>query len=273
MFLWISDAFLLYRAWVIWVHLRKYTIVPALAFLTSFITGVIWLKQAVPQTSSGELRIDPSGLSFELEKAVVRWVPALGFSCGLDALTTGMIAGRLIYCHIKQKKRTASSSAAIYLPVATIFIESAALSLISKILQLSIQSLGTNPIVVPLCTISSNLIVLRKALGADVSQMVAKGEKTLSTLRFQRPDARPTATGNIPGGFESYLIQTIGGHAIGDFGSLGQVEAETPVCCKEIQTEIEAQTTVHARSPQSSRFSCGSSVQLQRDNIATSDRG
>ena len=82
--------------------------------------------------------------------AVDRWIPALGFSCGLDALTASMIAGRLIYYHRKQRRLTESS---FYLPVITIFIESAALSLISKILQLSITSLVivSNPIVVPLC--------------------------------------------------------------------------------------------------------------------------
>jgi len=94
----------------------------------------------------------------KLEEAVVRWVPALGFSCGIDVLTTGMIAGRLIYYHRKQKKLTESYPTAIYLPVATIFIESAVLSLISKILQLSIRSLGTNPIVVPLCVSHSSIL-------------------------------------------------------------------------------------------------------------------
>jgi len=152
---------------------------------------------------------------FGLDRAVLRWVPALGFSCGLDALTTGMIAGRLLYHHQKQRKLIESSST-IYRPIVTIFIESAALSLISKILQLSIPSLEGNPIVVPLCTISSNLIVLRKVLGADVGQMLAKGNQDLSTLRFHRPSKGQANTNSdsMPGGFESHLIRTIGGHTI-----------------------------------------------------------
>lgn len=85
----------------------------------------------------------------QLEVAVFGWIPALAFSCGLDGLTTGMIAGRLIYHHMKQR-RLLENRSTIYLPVVTIFIESAVLSLISKILQLTVP-LYENPIVVPLC--------------------------------------------------------------------------------------------------------------------------
>jgi len=113
-----------------------------------------------------------------------------------------------------------------------IFIESAALSLIAKILQLAIPSLGSNPIVVPLCTISSNLIVLRKALGADIGDMLAKKPQELSTLRFH---PRRTRDGehqtsefldtSIPGGFGAHLIQTIGGRII-DIGPLDADNSE-----------------------------------------------
>jgi len=195
-FLWISDAFLLYRAWVIWVHHRKYIIIPALVYLTFVVCGIVLL---VYYTAP--------------------WTPVLGISCGLDTLTTGMIAGRLIYHHRKQKKLTDNQST-FYLPVMTIFIESAILSLIAKILQLTITSRGfTNSlIVVPLCTISSNLIVLRKALGADAGQMLANAPQELSPLGFRRrrrhgePQPSETEDGSIPGGFGSHLVQTIGGH-------------------------------------------------------------
>ena len=94
-------------------------------------------------------------------------------------------------------------------------------------------------------TISSNLIVLRKALGADVGQMMAKGGRNLSALRFQGSDTRniPSASGNTPGVFESRLIQTIGGRII-DFGSLGQ--AKTLVTRKDMQSGIDEQSTIHA---------------------------
>ena len=92
-----------------------------------------------------------TSLGFGFGFNVSIWVPALGLSCGLDAITTGMIAGRLIYHHRKQRKLTYGHST-IYLPVVTIFIESAALSLISKMIQISIPyDLGDDPIVVPLC--------------------------------------------------------------------------------------------------------------------------
>jgi len=240
---------------VIWVHHRKCTIVPALAFLASFVTGVVWLKQTIPDTLVIGVQSTSLG-KFEFDQAVLRWVPALGFSCGLDAITTGMIAGRLIYHHRKQRKLSGSTT--VYLPVVTIFIESAALSLISKILQISVQGLGGNPVVVPLCTISSSLIVLRKALGADVGQMLAKKNSDLSALHFHRPSMLQAKTNgdSIPGGFESHLIQTIGGH-ITDIGPLGQAETLAPR--KEIQNEIEAQTVMQTRSVQSSRISLADS--------------
>jgi len=230
MFLWISDAFLLYRTWIIWVHHRKYTSLPALVYLASLITGVIWLIQVMlafmvnePRPESSSSFLNPT---VQFQYAVSRWIPALGFSCALDALATGMIAGRLIYHHRKQRKLTESHST-IYLPLVTIFIESAALSLIAKILQLSVPVLWSNPIVVPLCTISSNLIVLRKALGADVGQMLANENQEISAMRFHRP-SRPQMNTNddsIPSGFEAQLIRTIGGHTI-DFGPAKAKDSE-----------------------------------------------
>jgi len=226
-FLWVTDAFLLYRAWVIWVYHRKYVVIPALVYLVSVICGVIWLAQdRVEQVSSNGsfLSSGTAGLgNITLGLDLFRWIPALGFSCGLDVLTTGMIAGRLIYHHRNQKKLTERQTT-IYMPVVTIFIESAALSLISKILQLAILALANNPIVIPLCTISSNLIVLRKALGADAGEMMARKPRDLSTLRCRphrpnlkgcgEPQVNDTFNGSIPGGFGVQLIQTIGGHTI-----------------------------------------------------------
>jgi len=227
-FLWVTDAFLLYRAWVIWVYHRKYVVIPALAYLASVICGIVWLAQnhVDAVSSNGSYFFSspngPGGLgNVTLDLALFRWIPALGFSCGLDVLTTGMIAGRLTYHHRNQKKLTERRTT-FYMPIVTIFIESAALSSISKILQLAIPALENNPVVIPLCTISSNLIVLRKALGADAGEMMAKKPQDLSTLRFSR--RRPQAGGesqvndnldtSIPGGFGSQLVQPIGGHTI-----------------------------------------------------------
>ena len=125
-----------------------------------------------------------------------------------------------------------------------IFIESASLSFISKILQISISSpvILNNPIIVPLCvgsacnppfyfaehgsqTISSNLIVLRKALGEDVGEVMARGRDDLSTLHFKRGDRQRQATtndGSIAGGFDAFLIQTVGGHTT----DIGPIETD-----------------------------------------------
>jgi hypothetical protein len=75
-------------------------------------------------------------------------VASLAFSVAFDVLTTGMIAGRLFYYHRRGAKHSSS-----YLPLVTIFIESAVLSTISKILQISVTSpvINWNPLVIPLC--------------------------------------------------------------------------------------------------------------------------
>jgi hypothetical protein len=117
-------------------------------------TGIIWSIQASSRPFDAQITSghDPESAAFaHLEKIVYRWVPALAFSCGVDAISTGMIAGRLIYYHKKDRKWVGDNS--FYLSIITIFIESAALSLISKILQI-ILNLTVNfgdPLVVPLC--------------------------------------------------------------------------------------------------------------------------
>lgn len=84
--------------------------------------------------------------------AVQRWIPALAFSSGLDGLSTAMIASRLTVYHIRRKKLNSVKSSP-YFPVIIIFIESAALSTISKILQITIPAaaVSLNLIVIPLC--------------------------------------------------------------------------------------------------------------------------
>jgi hypothetical protein len=111
------------------------------------VCGIIWIIQDYKATS---LNNTTPAKNLDLLNAVMNWTTALGFSCGLDALTTGMIAGRLLY-HDRKHRRLTEKKTTFYIPIVTIFIESAALSLISKILQLSLPSLQANPIVVPLC--------------------------------------------------------------------------------------------------------------------------
>jgi len=209
-FLWVSDAFLLYRAWVIWIHRRIFILFPTVVFVASVVIGIAWLIQG------RNILFDGSGhISAGLGSALVDWIPALSFSLSMDVITTGMIAGRLAYHYKLQRKATAHAHRTSYLPVLVIFIESGALSALSKVVQLVMGFYAFearfNPIVIPLCTLAANLIILRKALGADVAEMVAKSER-LSTIHFQLPSRHAELmTGTIPGGFESHLITVIGG--------------------------------------------------------------
>jgi len=99
-----------------------------------------------------------------------------------------------------------------------IFVESAALSTISKVIQISISSAtiaSSNPIFIPLCSIASNLIIIRKALGVDVvNEIRTTSRRNLSPLRFRsrapqtEHDSRNLVT------LESFLIHTVGGRTL-----------------------------------------------------------
>lgn len=58
--------------------------------------------------------------------------------------------------------------------------------------------------------ISTNLIVLRKALGIDASKVFIKEREEISTVRF-RPGEEVTGLGNMSEELGSQLIRTIGG--------------------------------------------------------------
>jgi hypothetical protein len=133
------------------------------------VTGILWLVQTRENLDFGSffleaktpLKRGTNSLDAQLNTEIGRWIPALGFSVGLDTLTTVMIAGRLIYHHRRHNKSGGAHSSS-YLPLVTIFIESAALSLISKIIQISIPSVAVelNPFVIPLCVSSGLTIIL-----------------------------------------------------------------------------------------------------------------
>jgi len=144
-----------------------------------------------------------------VDEAAVQWIPALGFSCGMDAIATIMIAGRLGYHHIWRRKLVSNRSSP-YTSLVIICVESAVLSTLAKALHLKIDNLIYNPIVIPICTLASNLIVLRKALGADMQRTLA--DVRLSTLRFQfQNHASPSQTNKqgTTGPLDSYFVEGI----------------------------------------------------------------
>jgi hypothetical protein len=108
--------------------------------------GIFWLS-----SGAGEFGIGTTQL-----------VLTLGVSLGVDVITTGMIAGRLIYYH-RLQRRMMDGQPISYLSVLVIFIESAVLSTVSKVVQLILESrpfeYRNNPIVIPL-TVSLKLTAL-----------------------------------------------------------------------------------------------------------------
>ena len=78
----------------------------------------------------------------------------MAFSCAMDVICTSMITLRLILVHWQQKKLAMTSSSS-YLPIIVIFIESAALSSVAKVIQLVAAFYSTSPATV----ITTNLFM------------------------------------------------------------------------------------------------------------------
>lgn len=94
-----------------------------------------------------------SGSNAPPSKAVASlatYTPALIFSCGMDALSTAMISGRLLYYHHREAGVLGKDNERIYISAVTICIESGLLSTVSKILPLAIPFLSKTMIVIPL---------------------------------------------------------------------------------------------------------------------------
>ena len=154
----------MYRLWVVWFGRRQYFVIPGCIYLaalsksfkrfelipvliSSAVYGIIWLKIAIIKIHEG---ITTSGIN--IESSVFRWYPSLSFSCTIDIICTTMIAGSLIV-HYIQVKKLGTNRPGLYLPVVIVFVESSALSTISKILQLgNTPSIFSDSMVfIPLC--------------------------------------------------------------------------------------------------------------------------
>jgi len=66
-----------------------------------------------------------------------------------------------------------------------------------------------NPIVIPITTFASNLIILRKAVGAEGLSISA--HEPLSTIRFGNNRNESSTLGSATDGFEGYLATVLGG--------------------------------------------------------------
>lgn len=143
-----------------WQVYSKHALVVLMLHLPVF--GCIVTARIPPNNSiSGSIGAGGSGhLIVDHFSQSRRFIPSLTFSCGLDAVSTFMIAGRLLYHHNRRLKMGASQTSP-FLPATIIFIESAALSTIAKILQLTIanQLYSVNLLVIPLCVSIASLLI------------------------------------------------------------------------------------------------------------------
>jgi hypothetical protein len=117
-------------------------------------------------------------------------------------------------------------------------------------------------------TISTNLIVLRKAFGADIDGDLAKNhQKGLSLPRFRRRRSVSTPESHPEEGMASRLIRTLGGRII-DLGSFAHADTLVPGKVFEAAREPEdgrlstAEVPPEGTSPRLTQPSGGRIVEL-----------
>jgi len=189
MSLWLSDSFLLYRAFVIYRGQRKWLILPGIAICASMIYSFIGLAH---QTNPSPAR----GLVF---------VPAV-ISLALDVILTIMIAGRFLV-YRKRACKMASKFGKPYATLVLIFVESGALSTLAKLTAI-INFAYAGAFIVPFCSIAPSLIAIRVALDLDFKAY-------RSTVKPRAADA-PSAPADEAGGFESEIGNVVGGAEMRD---------------------------------------------------------
>jgi len=192
-------------------------LLPSLVFVASLISGLAWLIKTSLTYRHLIAAHDPAAVN-TFDFAVFRWLPSVAFSLAMDIILTSMIAGRLIYWHIRSRKQICrsgneSGTSSKFISLTMVFIESAALSTISKILQLSVSSIviGWNPILIPICTFASNLIILRKALGINVTQPPPTDNFTNMRFTERRRAKGSLVLDTVSCGFECHLANALGG--------------------------------------------------------------
>jgi len=131
----VSDALLIYRCFVLWSSSYGIIILPSLIYLGAFALAVCQL------ISSGV----PGG-DFFAGKAVNFGVPYYAMSIGLNILLTGLVCGRLVYLSRSVMNAMGSAgteNARLYTGLMTIMVESAAPYSLLGILYLVPYALGS----------------------------------------------------------------------------------------------------------------------------------
>jgi len=162
---WLAQSLLVHRLYMFWNNRRDVIIIPILMFIGSIVVSVLLLTRIASPNSTFF-----QALTFSL--ATPYWV----LTAGLDLTVTTLIIGRLFFLRRGIRDVLTPKSARMYLSVAALLVESAALyTTVGVILFVAYvkNSMVFNvmlPVLGQVQAISSLLIILRVARGTAWSQ-------------------------------------------------------------------------------------------------------
>lgn len=183
--IWLSDSFVIYRLYVVWMGTWYIMVLPILIYLSSIATGVgLLIESAKPDTVFGQAPLINFG------------VPFWSLSLVLNVLTTACIAGRLLH-HRRRIQIMGRMNGKQYLSLAAVFVESAALYSLSCLIFIPMWAKNV-PMQYPFfsvlgcaTSVAPILIVLRVALGVAITK--SDGSNASGSAKYSR---RPTGSGN-----------------------------------------------------------------------------
>ncbi|KAF9003555.1 hypothetical protein BDQ17DRAFT_1355532 [Cyathus striatus] len=170
--IWLADALLIYRLWVVWVGSFMIIVFPCILFVATIATGIAGVA----------LYYEPT----EVQPIVHLGVSFHACSVALNVLVTVLIAGKLLYQR-RLTKDLGEDHERQYLSLLAVFAESGALYGIVGIIYIPLYATGNNmdlifaALLEAASGIAPALILLRMALGVAVSM---KTQALLSTLKF-----------------------------------------------------------------------------------------
>jgi len=189
---WLAQSLLIHRLYMFWNNRRDIIIIPTLMLVGCVIVSVLLLiRIAAPHASFFQ------SLTFSLT------TPYCVLTAGLDVTVTSLIIGRLFFLRRGVRDILTPKSARMYISVAALLIESAALyTTVGAILFVSYikKSMVFNvmlPVLGQVQAISSLLIILRVARGTAWSQNLIlstteikfESPRTVQITNVQHPDS------------------------------------------------------------------------------------
>jgi len=207
-----SDAFLMYRFYIIWGSRLILVVFPILMYLGGLALAILQIyTSALP------------GALFFSRKAINFGLPYYTISIALNVILTSGIVGRVIYFERRLSSTLQSESMRVYTGVASILIESAALYSIIGTMMLIPYGLNAPTAVAfaqvweKLAAIAPQLILMRVSAGTAWSkELVARAESEMEFGNSRASNPITTVRTDFSGGTR---VQTLGSKSSKNFGA------------------------------------------------------